>query len=68
LVAAPHCRNLNVGFQSLAQYQAGVTARKSEEVVQLLCLICEHAKTRAARAEKFVPIILSGRGFNDLPK
>jgi uncharacterized protein YdeI (YjbR/CyaY-like superfamily) len=28
----------------------------------------KQAKTRAARAEKCVPMILSGRGFNELPK
>jgi len=28
----------------------------------------KQAKTRAARAEKCVPLILSGRGFNELPK
>lgn len=28
----------------------------------------KQAKTRAARAEKCVPIILSGRGFNELPR
>jgi len=27
----------------------------------------KQAKTRAARAEKCVPMILSGRGFNELP-
>jgi uncharacterized protein YdeI (YjbR/CyaY-like superfamily) len=28
----------------------------------------KQAKTRAARAEKCVPMILSGRGFNELPR
>jgi uncharacterized protein YdeI (YjbR/CyaY-like superfamily) len=28
----------------------------------------KQAKTRAARAERCVPMILSGRGFNELPK
>jgi uncharacterized protein YdeI (YjbR/CyaY-like superfamily) len=28
----------------------------------------KQAKTRAARAEKCIPMILSGRGFNELPK
>ena len=28
----------------------------------------KQAKTRAARAEKCLPMILSGRGFNELPK
>jgi uncharacterized protein YdeI (YjbR/CyaY-like superfamily) len=28
----------------------------------------KQAKTRAARTERCVPMILSGRGFNELPK
>ena len=28
----------------------------------------KQAKTRAVRAENCVPLILSGRGFNELPK
>jgi len=28
----------------------------------------KQAKTRAARAEKCAPMILGGRGFNELPK
>ena len=38
----------------------------TEEVVHLHVSGAKQVKTRAARAEKCVPMILSGRGFNEL--
>ena len=48
-----------------AAFEALTPGRRKSYIFHILG--AKQAKTRVARAEKCVPMILSGRGFNELP-
>jgi len=48
-----------------AAFEALTPGRRKSHMIHISS--AKQAKTRAARAEKCVPMILSGRGFNELP-
>lgn len=49
-----------------AAFEALTPGRRKSYIFHITS--AKQAKTRAARAERCVPMILSGRGFNELPK
>jgi len=54
---------LNAAPELMAAFEALTRGRRKSYIFQISG--AKQAKTRAARAEKCVPIILSGRGFNE---
>ena len=56
---------LNVSPELKAGFEALTPGRRKSYIFHVSG--AKQAKTRAARAEKCVPMILSGRGFNERP-
>jgi uncharacterized protein YdeI (YjbR/CyaY-like superfamily) len=56
---------LNAASELKAAFEALTPGRRKSYIFHVAG--AKQAKTRAARAEKCVPMILSGRGFNELP-
>jgi uncharacterized protein YdeI (YjbR/CyaY-like superfamily) len=57
---------LNDNATLMASFEALTPGRRKSYIFYIAS--AKQAKTRATRAEKCVPMILSGRGFNELPR